>query len=85
MALFDLPWTPIFLAAIFIFHPLLGWLAIAGGVVLVIATILNQVLTKDPRLANRCASAQANAFADQIRQDAEVVQSLGMREAVLTR
>ncbi|MFN6978308.1 MAG: ABC transporter transmembrane domain-containing protein, partial [Gemmobacter sp.] len=27
MALFDMPWTPLFVAAIFIFHPLLGVLA----------------------------------------------------------
>jgi ABC-type protease/lipase transport system fused ATPase/permease subunit len=31
LALFDMPWTPVFLAAIFIFHPMLGWLALAGG------------------------------------------------------
>ena len=31
-ALFDIPWTPIFLGAIFIFHPILGFIAIAGGV-----------------------------------------------------
>ena len=30
-ALFDLPWAPIFVFAIFSFHPLLGWLAIGGG------------------------------------------------------
>ena len=26
LALMDLPWTPLFLAALFIFHPMLGWL-----------------------------------------------------------
>jgi ABC-type protease/lipase transport system fused ATPase/permease subunit len=30
LALFDIPWTPVFLAAIFIFHPMLGWVALAA-------------------------------------------------------
>ena len=29
LSLFDLPWTPLFLAAIFVFHPWLGWLALS--------------------------------------------------------
>ena len=48
-ALMDLPWTPIFLAAIFVFHPTLGWLAIAGGAVLVGLAILNQSKSKTGR------------------------------------
>lgn len=85
MALFDVPWTPVFLAAIFIFHPMLGWLAIAGGAVLIAVTVLNQILTSTPQAENRKATALANGFADQIRMDAEVVKSLGMRNVVLER
>ncbi len=47
-ALVDLPWTPIFLAAIFLFHPLLGWLALAGGVVIIGITLANQALDARP-------------------------------------
>ena len=45
LALFDMPWTPLFVAAIFVFHPMLGWVAVAGGGILIVAAILNQVLT----------------------------------------
>lgn len=45
-AVFDIPWTPLFIAAIFIFHPVLGWMAVAGGILLLMITILNQYLTK---------------------------------------
>ena len=31
LAIFDLPWTPFFLFGIMLFHPWLGYLAIAGG------------------------------------------------------
>ena len=43
MAIFDIPWTPLFIAGIFVFHPWLGYLAIAGG--LVVATVLTLVVT----------------------------------------
>ncbi|MEM6478104.1 MAG: type I secretion system permease/ATPase, partial [Pseudomonadota bacterium] len=41
VALFDLPWTPIFLICIFAFHPWLGWLAVAGGGTLIALTLAN--------------------------------------------
>ena len=33
-AIFDMPWTPVFIAAIFMFHPWLGWFALGGLVLL---------------------------------------------------
>jgi len=30
-ALLDIPWAPIFILTIFVFHPLLGWLALGGA------------------------------------------------------
>jgi ATP-binding cassette, subfamily C, bacterial len=49
LALMDLPWTPLFLAAMFIFHPMLGWLSVAGGAILILVTVLNQILSKTPQ------------------------------------
>jgi len=46
LTLFDVFWTPVFLLTIFIFHPMLGWLAVAGGSALVLAAIANQLLTR---------------------------------------
>ena len=40
MSIFDIPFTPFFIAAIFVFHPLLGWLAVGGGVFLIVVTVL---------------------------------------------
>lgn len=30
-AVFDLPWTPLFVLVLFLFHPCLGWCAMVGG------------------------------------------------------
>jgi len=44
-AFFDLPWMPIYIAILFMFHPAIGWLAIATVIVLLVALIF--WLTKD--------------------------------------
>ncbi len=84
-AVFDVPWTPIFLLGIFIFHPWLGYLAVGGGVLLVFITFLNQIMTKRAVAAANMATAQADQFADAARAEAELVQSLGMRNAMFDR
>ncbi|MFV0244142.1 MAG: type I secretion system permease/ATPase [Qingshengfaniella sp.] len=78
-ALFDLPFTPIFLAGIFIFHPWLGYLAIGGGVILILVTLMNQRSTRRPVLAAGAASAEADRMSERLRGDADMIQSLGMR------
>lgn len=84
-SLFDMPWTPVFLMAIFIFHPWLGMLAVGGGSVIIFITFLNQFLSKRPALDSARTSHRANLMAEQMRVDSEMVQSLGMREAVFNR
>ncbi|RYH11473.1 MAG: hypothetical protein EON57_04115, partial [Alphaproteobacteria bacterium] len=39
LALFDLPWLPVYLAIVFMFHPLLGWLAVVKAGLVVVATM----------------------------------------------
>ena len=85
MALFDLPWTPLFLIAIAIFHPWLGLLAVAGGVVLVALTIANQITTRQPQGRAAMANVHSEAVSDQMRGEAEMVHSMGMRDAAFDR
>lgn len=85
LALFDVPWTPLFIAAIFIFHPWLGWMAIFGGAALIVITLLNNFLTRRKVLAAQVSTGQANGFAEQVRRSAEVVHAQGMGAAVLER
>ncbi|MEM7188476.1 MAG: type I secretion system permease/ATPase [Pseudomonadota bacterium] len=84
-ALFDIPWTPIFIAAIFIFHPLLGVIAIGAGVILISLTIVNQYRSKEPNHESQIASAQADNLGEALRQNAEAVQGLGMRDKGMAR
>ncbi len=82
---FDLPWTPIFLGAIFIFHPLLGVLAVGGGATLIIITLLNQKLTRQPVGRAAHTSTKADNTAEALRAQAEVIRGLGMNDKALNR
>lgn len=84
-ALFDMPWTPIFLAIIFSFHWTLGVLAVGGGVLLLFLTWLNEVSSRKPMAESHMASAQSEAFSEALRREGETVQALGMRGAALGR
>jgi ATP-binding cassette subfamily C protein len=85
MAAFDLPWTPIFLAGIALFHPWLGLLALCGGVLLVSIALLNQAFSRTPQQEATVASHHANMMSEEIRNEAEIIQAMGMRGAAFGR
>ncbi|OUS19866.1 type I secretion system permease/ATPase [Litorivita pollutaquae] len=85
MALFDIPWTPFFLIAIAIFHPWLGLLALAGGLVLIALTVANQITTRQPQGRAAMANVHSEAVSEQMRNEAEMVQAMGMRDAAFDR
>jgi len=85
MAVFDIPWTPVFLVGIALFHPWLGTLALVGGTILIAITALNQLLTRRPMMKSNIASFRSDSISDQLRSEAEMVQSLGMRGAAFQR
>lgn len=84
-ALMDMPWTPLFLGAIFVFHPMLGWLAIFGGAILVFLAIMNQAMAKNPVLVANSSAIGAERMADRLKADSELLRALGMRGAAFRR
>ncbi len=85
LTLLDAPWTPLFLIAIFFFHPFLGWLAVAGGGVLIIATILNQLMTRQKIGMATELSVAAQRLSTQAREGADLVWAQGMRQPMTDR
>ena len=85
MSVFDMPWTPVFLAGIWIFHPWLGTLALVGGGLLILVTLINQRVTRRPVQVAGQAVAVSEQVADQIRSESEMVQAMGMRDAAFNR
>jgi ATP-binding cassette, subfamily C, bacterial len=85
VAFFDIPWTPLFIGAIFIFHPVLGWLAVAGGMFLIVVTLLNQWLTRVGQNRASFATIRSDRMSDQMKTEAEALQALGMQGAGFDR
>jgi len=78
VALFDLPWMPVYLAICFLFHTYIGLTALAGAVVLVALTALTEVQTRRPtRSATQFAVAR-NTLMEASRRNAEALTAMGM-------
>ena len=85
MALFDLPFVPLFFFGIFLFHPLMGLLAVSGATVLIAIALINQWLVHKPLEAANAAGFAAEQLGGHIRRESELVQSLGMQGAAFDR
>ncbi len=85
LALFDMPWVPLFFLAIFAFHPMLGLLAIAGAGVLLAVALLNQVILRKPLMAANAARSDADNKAGEIYQDSDMILAMGLRNAAFDR
>lgn len=85
LALCDIPWSPIFFGAIFIFHPILGWLGLAGGGLLLVFTLTNQWITRNKTKEASATAAQAQNFGVQSQKSSELILSQGMLPDIVKR
>lgn len=85
LALFEIPVALVFLVLVYLIHPLLGWLALAGGVVQVGLAWLANRTTQPPLMAANRSSAQAQHFAEGFMRNAEVVEAMGMLRSIHAR
>ncbi len=84
-AFFDAPFTPVFLAVLFVFHWLLGLLAVFAGVLLAGIALVGQKRTAQLQKELQQNTNRSAFFIEQMRAGGETVTGLGMRDAVITR
>ncbi len=84
-ALYDLPFTPLFLLGIAIFHPYLGILALSGGATLVGLALLNRKITKPMQSAAQSMDTHASQMASRLTSSAESLKALGMQMPAYSR
>lgn len=85
LALFDLPWLPVYLALVFLLHPALGWLAVGGAVAIVLLMAVNEWLAREPSRKTSAAQIARQRQADSVRINAETVVAMGMLADVQAR
>ncbi|MEM8627917.1 MAG: type I secretion system permease/ATPase, partial [Pseudomonadota bacterium] len=84
-AIYDAPFSPLFLAAIFLMHAWLGWLALGGAAILICLAIANEVATRRAFRETGEATLQAQAALSAIVRNVEVVEAMGMRRPLQAR
>ena len=78
IALFDLPWMPLYLAVCYMLHPLIGLTAMAGAVLLVILTLLTEVAVRGTTKNATELAMSRRVLAETSRRNADVIVAMGM-------
>ena len=84
-AFLDFPWVPLFVALIWMLHPVLGLVAVSSAVVLFVLSVANEFATRKASESASKAQIEATRLADAAIRNAEVVHSMGMLSAMTAR
>lgn len=84
-AVLDAPWVPAFLLVVFLLHPLLGWIAVGGTVVLCAMAIAVERLTRANHITLRKADREVAAIVAQLKDSDGTMQVLGLRSKLRKR
>lgn len=82
---FDAPWSILYLIAIFIIHPVMGYIAIVGIVVLVLMALLNDFSTRRLMRENNEATVRNINEIEIATRNAEAVEAMGMISSILSQ
>ena len=82
---FDIPWTPVYLAVLFMMHPVLGWTGLVFMVLFGILAYLSNKWTESPFEQAMDAAQVANTYVGAKLKNSEIVESLGMLANLRTR
>ncbi|MEM8649617.1 MAG: type I secretion system permease/ATPase [Pseudomonadota bacterium] len=85
LAFFDTPWVPIYLGILFILHPYIGLLGLAGAMILTILALMNSSMSRDPMQETAEARQSSDALFESCERNAELVTSMGMRSDLARR
>src|SRR2546421_10448396 len=84
-AFLDMPWIPIFLIALFLFHPAIGITALLGTLAIVAMTLLTERLSRGAAKTAMDLSAQRQVLADAALGNAEGIRALGLTDRFAAR
>jgi PrtD family type I secretion system ABC transporter len=85
LALFDTPWVVVYVAVIWLAHPLLGIASALAALLMLGLAVLNDRLTRGDIEALQKEASKATRYLESSMANAEVVHSLGMGDALVAR
>lgn len=84
-AFFDIPWLPIYLGIMFLFHPLFGWFSIFAVIVALSLTLINEKRTKAGLEASNRYYQSSQGFIQASLRNSEIIEAMGMHANVRRR
>ncbi|MEZ0168597.1 type I secretion system permease/ATPase [Microvirga sp. TS319] len=81
-ALFDLPWTPIFILAMILVHPLLGVIGFTASIVLFGLALLNEMVTRNLFARSSAAWVESQHRFESLLRNVEAISTMGMLPGV---
>ncbi|CUJ97305.1 Type I secretion system ATP-binding protein PrsD [Ruegeria denitrificans] len=84
-AFFDAPWIPIYLLVLYVLHPFLGLLGLAGALTLTLMALINNARARTPMQQAAQARGRTDALFRISDKNAELVHALGMKSDLVRR
>jgi ATP-binding cassette subfamily C protein len=84
-AIFDLPWAPVYLIVAFMFHWMIGMLAVFSAILLVTVAWRSQRASRQLMEVGTASMAASHAAAQTVAGNATVIRALGMTGAMVER
>ncbi|WP_159951133.1 type I secretion system permease/ATPase [Rhizobium sp. 18065] len=78
LAFLDAPIAPVFLLAVFLIHPHLGYIVVVTAILLLIFTQINQRVTAVPFADANAAQIKANLHLDSMTRNSQIINALAM-------
>ncbi|CTQ62244.1 MAG: type I secretion system permease/ATPase [Roseibium album] len=84
-AIFDIPWLPLYLGIVFLFHPLLGLVGLAGAVIISVLIGLNEFMSRRPTEEAAGHAGRRSAAVESGQRNSEVVAAMGMQNTLTAK
>ncbi|MEM1048856.1 MAG: type I secretion system permease/ATPase [Pseudomonadota bacterium] len=85
VAFFDAPWVPIYLAVLFLLHPLLGLLGLCGAVFLFLLAIINDAFSRNPIQRTAFERQRSDGVLAMCERNSESIHAMGMADNMRKR
>jgi PrtD family type I secretion system ABC transporter len=85
VALFDLPWIPVYLVFVWMLHPVLGMMTLGGALFLACLTIAAELLSRRHAKEMTRAAIQRNNVSDNHVRNGDILHSMGMTDRAIDR
>jgi PrtD family type I secretion system ABC transporter len=83
MPLLDAPWAPLFIGSLFVLHPALGLVGVAGAFLLFGLALLNEVMTQGPLRQAGTRAGRLHYRIEAALRNADAIRAMGMLNGIV--